>query len=135
MRKGWENLSPKYRQRLERNGITRQSYDAGISLKAARSHPTPTGVPIGEKRYEFLLRLAKQLNWVNRADPTTWGRTPKQAIDDELHRGTDPRWLRDRLNIRIADTKAYNGPKDPGPGRVHWLRRRQSVSIELYWYH
>jgi len=35
-RKGWESLSPTYRQRLERGGITRKSYESGTALHAAR---------------------------------------------------------------------------------------------------
>ena len=35
-RKGWANLSDKYRDRLTRKGITEASYDAGVSLHVAR---------------------------------------------------------------------------------------------------
>ena len=37
-RKGWENLSPSYRQRLERAGVDRVHYEIRSNLKAARGH-------------------------------------------------------------------------------------------------
>lgn len=46
MRKGWDKLSPGYRRRLERNGITRRHYELGGSLVRARGHfPTPVKRP------------------------------------------------------------------------------------------
>lgn len=39
-RKGWESLSPAYRKRLERNGITASAYAQGASLQKARGHRT-----------------------------------------------------------------------------------------------
>lgn len=35
-RKGWDALSPAYRRRLERGGITRSSYEGGANLQKAR---------------------------------------------------------------------------------------------------
>ena len=37
-RKGWEQLSDRYRARLERGGITRQDYEGNIPLDIARGH-------------------------------------------------------------------------------------------------
>lgn len=37
-RKGWDRLKSDYRERLERNGISRSDYENGVSLKKARSH-------------------------------------------------------------------------------------------------
>lgn len=37
-RKGWDQLSPDYRGRLERAGISRSDYGRGESLSAARGH-------------------------------------------------------------------------------------------------
>lgn len=37
-RKGWESLSPNYRQRLTSNGITASAYSQGASLQSARGH-------------------------------------------------------------------------------------------------
>lgn len=37
-RKSWDSLTPTYRHRLERGGVTRSQYESGASLKAARGH-------------------------------------------------------------------------------------------------
>ena len=37
-RKGWDALSPAYRARIEKAGLTRADYEAGTSLTRARGH-------------------------------------------------------------------------------------------------
>lgn len=37
-RKGWSELSPAYRQRLQRGGITEKQYTSGVPLSKARGH-------------------------------------------------------------------------------------------------
>jgi len=37
-RKGWSQLSPDYKRRLQRAGITKSKYEKGVSLSAARGH-------------------------------------------------------------------------------------------------
>jgi len=37
-RKGWQSLSPEYRQRLEKGGVSRSDYEAGGSIQKARGH-------------------------------------------------------------------------------------------------
>lgn len=37
-RKTWSSLSDGYRNRLERNGVTREQYESGASLEKARGH-------------------------------------------------------------------------------------------------
>lgn len=37
-RKPWAQLSPNYRQRLEKAGISQRDFEAGASIKAARGH-------------------------------------------------------------------------------------------------
>lgn len=37
-RSSWDHLSPAYRSRLERGGITRQDYQSGASLESVRGH-------------------------------------------------------------------------------------------------
>lgn len=46
-RKGWEALKPGYRATLEKGGITKKSYEAGVSLQAARRHATTPERPSG----------------------------------------------------------------------------------------
>lgn len=49
-RKGWTALSPTYRARLERNGITRSAYERGESIKGARGHSKTPEHPSQAKR-------------------------------------------------------------------------------------
>lgn len=37
-RKGWDELSPQYRRRLERAGVDRAAHEGGASLHKARGH-------------------------------------------------------------------------------------------------
>lgn len=37
-RKGWNSLSPSYRARIEKAGLTQKDYEAGASLSKARGH-------------------------------------------------------------------------------------------------
>jgi hypothetical protein len=37
-RKGWNSLSPAYRARIEKAGLTQKDYEAGTSLSRARGH-------------------------------------------------------------------------------------------------
>lgn len=55
-RKGWSNLSPTYRQRLERSGIDKAGYDKGAHLSGARGHASTPEHPLSSgkptpKRY------------------------------------------------------------------------------------
>lgn len=80
-RKGWTSLSAGYRERLERNGISRSDYEAGVSLKAARSHAhtpehprqyNPTDYPSYHSKRENLidqLETRKERLW---GDRTRW---------------------------------------------------------------
>jgi len=131
VRKGWAQLSDTYRKRLERNGITQQQYEAGQSLGSARGHKHPPG--ISEKVWAELVRLAKSLNWTdrNKRGPKV---NPETILRSELQKGTDPKWLAERMRERAANTAAYQRG-DKGPGRARWLQRRTYAAPELYWYH
>lgn len=56
-RRGWDSLSPGYRQRLERAGISQSDYEAGRSIRAARGHantperPTQSNIPFEFPHY------------------------------------------------------------------------------------
>jgi len=81
-RKGWQSLSPGYRSRLERKGITKAQYESGVNLSAARGHAkTPEhglkSAFSNPKKYENYLqtRLAK-------TRPP--GKRPEDALDEAL---------------------------------------------------
>lgn len=46
-RKGWSSLSPEYRARLEKNGISKSDYESGASIQSARGHSRTPERPIG----------------------------------------------------------------------------------------
>lgn len=52
-RKGWEQLSPGYRQRLERAGISRRDYEGNQSIQKARGHERTPERPSSHKATQF----------------------------------------------------------------------------------
>ena len=134
-RLAWDQLSDNYRQRLTRKGITPEQHAQGASLKGARGHGTPTG--IGEKSYSNLLKLARaRTYYVSLGGSRTLTASDiKEIVDSELLKGVSPRWLRARLQQREKDVDSYRNAGNRGPGNDHYQRRRQTVAIELYWYH
>ncbi len=83
-RKAWESLSPGYRQRLERAGMTRQDFKQGRPLAAARGHGAtpehphrydPAKYP---KYHRERVRLEKQLQARKRM---LWGASPRWDDD------------------------------------------------------
>ena len=124
-RKGWEQLTDKYRQRLTRAGVTPQQYASGVSLGKARGHTPIPGV--GEKMWIQLRAVAKRLGW---------GDTGRdELLKAELAKGQSSRWLLARLKERLANTREYRRRSESPAGRRHWEQRRQYAAIELYWYH
>lgn len=49
-RRSWDSLSPAYRRRLERSGLTRAGYESGASLTGARGHGTTPERPDRQDR-------------------------------------------------------------------------------------
>jgi hypothetical protein len=73
-RKGWSELSPAYRSRLQRNGITESLYNRGTSLKTARGHnKTPEH---GLK--EALRNPRRYKKYIAKKTPTGGGISPEQ---------------------------------------------------------
>lgn len=131
-RKGWDQLSEAYRNRLVRNGITRTDYDQGASLGKARGHGTPTG--ISERKWESLLRLAYRSEW-NLERNVTWDRPHiKAALENELGKGIAPTELEQALRDKQAMQRAYRGGNKDA-ARSIWLRRNPLYAREIYWYH
>ena len=81
-RSSWESLSPAYRARLERGGITRQDYLSGVSLSGARGHAkTPERPERAEKHPE---RYREYLGERQRLEREVQAR--KQGIFGESHK-------------------------------------------------
>ncbi|QUH03825.1 hypothetical protein HUO13_26105 [Saccharopolyspora erythraea] len=143
-RKSWESLSDAYRRRLERGGISRQAYESGASLSAARGHRStperPADAVRNPGRYaEYLARnpnAGKEFPaFVWQADPNNlrpdvrdnWSRRDKTTIAKHWNAVARHRMSHDdqfaRLLGRFENTYVggYGGiPKQP-------LETRQSV--------
>lgn len=101
-RKGWDNLSPAYRDRLSRRGITKSQYEHGRPLAGARGHgATPEhglkSARRNPKKYGDYIR--------KRAVPEV--RVPQAAEDEayELNGARDAAYL--NFHGRLKDYYKY----------------------------
>jgi len=98
--RNWDSLSPAYRARLTRSGISRSQYESGVSLSAARGHartpehPQDAYKQSGRQRYKDYRRERHGL-----VDQVV-------ARKRELW-GDRPRWNEDRARQYVS-----NGVKD-----------------------
>jgi len=79
-RKGWDSLSPGYRQRLEKSGIGKAGYDRGESLQKARGHAQTPERPKASNAQQFPRyhnERQKLVNAVNRKKQDFFGTSPK----------------------------------------------------------
>jgi hypothetical protein len=67
-RRGWDELSPSYKRRLQRGGVGRRAYESGRSLKKARGH---SGTP----EHALQLRQAPTERYPGRQVPVGGGLT------------------------------------------------------------
>lgn len=129
-RKGWDQLSPAYRRRLQRNNITRAAYEAGASLSTARGH-RPNEFGVSETRASILRRLIRSTDsWAKDDNPTEIVANTIGVIGYEATVA--------RLFRKAGDYSAYHkgGISGPGtPGYIHWHNRKIYISEHMYWYH
>lgn len=102
-RKGWESLSPNYRKRLERGGISAKDYAAGKSLSKARGHAATPEHPtqkIDKAKYPTYYARRQQLmrDFIAKKDEL-WG-----AYQAELRRNGSARFnpKRSADNVRMG---------------------------------
>lgn len=79
-RKGWDQLKADYRNRLERNGVTRADYERGASLKAGRGHertPERPSLSNPQKFPEYHRERQRLVNAVNHKKQQIFGSSPK----------------------------------------------------------
>jgi hypothetical protein len=93
-RKGWTALSPGYRARLEKNGISKTAYEAGESIKEARGHKATPERPAQGKQFPQYQQERDRLVRTITAKKQHWF-------------GTSPKWNPDRANAKFR--------KDPPP--------------------
>lgn len=80
-RKGWDSLSPNYRRRLEKAGLSKSDYESGVSLSKARGHAkTPEhGVKnVNKAKYpEYFSQREKLIQELQRRKREMWGDRPR----------------------------------------------------------
>lgn len=91
-RKGWDALSPAYRARIEKAGLTRADYEAGTSLTRARGH---ANTPERPSRYD----PAKYQKYAAERRRLT------AAVEDRKRElfGDRPRWNKERSDRAIRE--------------------------------
>lgn len=105
-RKGWEQLSPAYRQRLERQHIGKQAYESGESIRAARGHS------ITPERLSGYVGRARALG-IDYVAPEF----------DEYLDALEPE---ERIEIARDYVQGYMTPGHPRKGTKRWISRREA---------
>jgi hypothetical protein len=100
-RKGWSQLSPGYRSRLTKNGITKAQYDAGASLAKARGHSQTPEHGIKEA-IRHPAKYRKYINKRTRSGPTA--KSPED-IAREINAILDAAY--DNIHDRLGDYHKY----------------------------
>jgi hypothetical protein len=100
VRFGWKKLTPAYRKRLERKGITQRTWEDGADLRAARGKPA-AGLKTGTKSQRTLTQKAV------RADATP---AELRALEGII---TRPRWIPADLQPRTEVAAVLATLPDP----------------------
>ena len=116
-RKGWNSLSPAYRARIEKAGLTRADYEAGTPLSRARGHAqTPEHPrsydPQKYQKYDAertrLTRLVEQRKEQVFGNSKRWSRTRSdRAIREKPPPLTLLRWA-----LNADDEEIYNAIRE-----------------------
>ncbi len=131
----WRELSPSYRQRLERSGITRQRYLAGEPLQKARGHRSREHEQ-QQRRVRYLYEKFTKRDILD-----------QRIITPELLRlaraEKGDRWVLDRLEALKRDATASDRGETPHAEDTDYRRRANKSAYErgenpfapFYWYH
>lgn len=122
MARNWRDLSPSYRQRLLSNGISKQDYEKGISLSAARGHgktpERPERASRSPERFQDYLGKRSESGSQN-ADGSgvsraQWARRYVRNLDRELgHKDKyNRRAIIERTQIKDPDNPRYIPTED-----------------------
>lgn len=133
-RKPWESLSPSYRERLSKKGITPQMHSRGESIKAARGHahtPERPGRLTGKKEFsDYENRRRSLIQKVNQRKARLWGDAHKFS----------------REGSRKITDRGYNGEHPPSMEKLQWAIDATDEELEqaafeqddddsFLWYH
>lgn len=123
-RKSWDELSPSYRARLERKGITREAHASGTSLQRARGH--------GNTEILTLFRRNKGYSHVNVKEFEKMPRESQAFIADMFNRGFMKQGLstqadRDARNAFLGWKLLNDSPWD----LEDWKKYRQEYTVKF----
>lgn len=77
-RKGWDQLSAKYRARLEKNGVSKRQYERGESIQGARGHAKTPERPQGAAAFpDYLRERTKYVDAIVAKKHFYFGTSPK----------------------------------------------------------
>lgn len=94
-RKAWSDLSPAYRKRLERSGITESKHDSGWSLQTARGHGVHT--PSMQRKLVEQLRRTRDIDRLIKREGKLGYFPPNEIMG----------WLEDLTIERVATVIAW----------------------------
>src|SRR5271155_981650 len=100
-RKGWQQLSPGYRNRLTKNGITKAQYDAGKSLAKARGHQATPEHGIREA----IRKPQKYRKYINKRTKTGGSPRSPEDIAREINEILDAAY--ENIHRRLQDYHKY----------------------------
>src|SRR6185369_16026166 len=123
-RKGWEDLSPRYRQRLEGRGVSRRQYESGQSLHAARGHVSA--------RHESELRQERVIDQFVDYYRRYYSFVDEGTLKAELRAMSQS----DRSEYMTAQKRAQDAYHHIGEKRAHrvWEQRLQYLPDYMQYY-
>lgn len=106
-RKGWDSLSDGYRERFEKKGLTREDYESGRPIKAARGHEHTPERPTSYKASEFPKYAAERerlTNELQRKKEEYFGGSKRwnRAISDRHIREKPPSMSKLRWSLEVT---------------------------------
>ena len=100
-RKGWDQLSPAYRARLEKGGVSKTAYERGESIQAARGHSRTPERPTQAQNFPQYQNERNKL-------------VDKVASRKQAFFGTSPKWN------PIRARRAFNANPPPMAKLRYW---------------
>jgi hypothetical protein len=110
-RKGWNSLSPAYRARIEKAGLTQADYEAGTSLSRARGHANTPENPRSYDPQKYQKYNTKRSQLTQKVEQR------KQELF-----GDSPRWNKERSDRAIRE-------KPPSLALMRWALEASDEDI------
>lgn len=122
-RKSWDDLSPKYRARLERGGITRSTF-ATADKSAARGHKAtpehPQEAILKPHKYErYVQDRSDEMRQVIARKERIWGHRPKYKRGRSARAVTEPNPVTKKLPT-IQAMRAFLRMSDDDIAELDW---------------